>query len=297
MANERNCIYVASRGLLKSCDIRSPKPRSSGQTELNYLYDLHKHPFDGMTVYVCTDNLPTFAAVFLPHIKHQFVLVSGDSDESLEPSPITDVILNHPMLVRWFAQNNLCPNVTHLPIGLDFHTIAENANHPWCAKGEGASPLQQQHYLMQVRDKARCWTERSKLIYAQFTLGNDAFGQRAACLRAIPPNLMHHVLNFTTRTQCWNNMAEHAFVLCPAGNGLDCHRNWEAMALSCIPIMLRQPGFSELYAGLPVLLVDDWADVTLELLDSTLADFTRRAWNMSKLSAKYWLNQMHEMRS
>lgn len=295
MADERNCIYVASRGLLKSCDIRSPKPRSSGRTELNYLYDLHKHPFDGMTVYVCTDDLPTFAAVFLPHIQHQFVLVSGDSDTPVSPNQQNDAILKHPFLLRWFAQNNLCSGVTHLPIGLDFHTIAENPTHPWCAKGEGSSPLQQQHYLIQVREKAAPLADRSKLIYAHFTMNNDAYGQRAACLRAIPPNLLHHVLNGTTRTQCWRNMAQHAFVLCPAGNGLDCHRTWEAMALSCIPIMLRYPNFSELYDGLPVLLVDDWADVSLELLDSTLADFAGRKWDNGKLSSHYWFDQLRKI--
>ena len=35
----------------------------------------------------------------------------------------------------------------------------------------------------------------------------------------------------------WNKQKDFAFVLCPHGGGLDCHRNWEALCLGCIPIV------------------------------------------------------------
>jgi hypothetical protein len=35
----------------------------------------------------------------------------------------------------------------------------------------------------------------------------------------------------------------HPFVLCPAGNGLDCHREWEALYLGALPIILPKKAF------------------------------------------------------
>ena len=34
------------------------------------------------------------------------------------------------------------------------------------------------------------------------------------------------------------NLKKHKFVISPPGNGIDCHRNWEALYLGCIPIVL-----------------------------------------------------------
>jgi hypothetical protein len=35
-----------------------------------------------------------------------------------------------------------------------------------------------------------------------------------------------------------NNLKKHKFVISPPGNGIDCHRNWEAIYCGCIPIVL-----------------------------------------------------------
>jgi hypothetical protein len=56
-------------------------------------------------------------------------------------------------------------------------------------------------------------------------------------------------------------MAAHAFVASPHGNGLDCHRTWEALALGCIPIVKRSP-IDKVFQGLPVWIVGSWKEVT-----------------------------------
>ena len=40
-----------------------------------------------------------------------------------------------------------------------------------------------------------------------------------------------------SRLITWNKQKDFAFVICPHGGGLDCHRNWEALCLGCIPIV------------------------------------------------------------
>ena len=80
------------------------------------------------------------------------------------------------------------------------------------------------------------------------------------------------------------------FVLSPPGNGIDCHRTWEALCLGAIPIV-RAKQFKSLFADLPVLNVDEWSDVTPELLQNTLREFKQRNFNYEKLTLKYWTDQ------
>jgi hypothetical protein len=42
---------------------------------------------------------------------------------------------------------------------------------------------------------------------------------------------------------------------------------------------------------LPVLNVDEWSDVTPELLQNTLREFKQRSFNYEKLTLKYWTDQ------
>ena len=58
----------------------------------------------------------------------------------------------------------------------------------------------------------------------------------------------------------------HKFMICPEGNAVDCHRNWEVLLLKRVPIMKKNPYLQECYKDYPILWVDDYADVNKTLL-------------------------------
>ena len=62
------------------------------------------------------------------------------------------------------------------------------------------------------------------------------------------------------------NLANHKFILCPRGNAIDCHRNWEVLYMRRVPVMKTDPYLLELYKDLPVLWVNDYKDIDEELL-------------------------------
>ena len=62
------------------------------------------------------------------------------------------------------------------------------------------------------------------------------------------------------------NLSGSKFMICPIGNAIDCHRNWEVLYMRRVPIMTRDPYLEELYKDYPVLFVDDYSQVTKELL-------------------------------
>ena len=64
-------------------------------------------------------------------------------------------------------------------------------------------------------------------------------------------------------------MRKTMFVPSPAGNGIDCHRTWEALYLGAVPVVLRSEYFGE--SNWPVLVVDSWSEL-LEKKSNELKD-------------------------
>ena len=58
----------------------------------------------------------------------------------------------------------------------------------------------------------------------------------------------------------------HKFMICPEGNAVDCHRNWEVLSLKRVPIMKKNPYLQECYKNYPILWVDDYADINKTML-------------------------------
>jgi hypothetical protein len=58
----------------------------------------------------------------------------------------------------------------------------------------------------------------------------------------------------------------HKFMICPIGNAIDCHRNWEVLYLKRVPIMKKHKYLEKLFEGFPVLFVENYNQVTENLL-------------------------------
>jgi hypothetical protein len=84
----------------------------------------------------------------------------------------------------------------------------------------------------------------------------------------------------------WKNMLNFKYVISPHGNGLDCHRTWEAIFLGCIPIV-RTSALDPLFEGLPVLIVREWSHITQRLLDTFQPDYSQ----LEKLELSHWSNK------
>jgi hypothetical protein len=158
--------------------------------------------------------------------------------------------------------------------------------HSW---GDFKSPDAQEAELMYYKTAARPFWERTPKGYCNFQfLTNTRYGKdRVKVFREIPHDLLFIEPKKTQRIYCWKNMIECAFVVSPAGNGYDCHRTWEALALGCIPI-LRSSGLDPLFEGLPCLIVGEWSDITQQLLEQTINEFRLKEWNYEKLTLDYW---------
>ena len=293
---EQKCYFVNSRGLLKSCRFHSLNQNSSCNNDTNYLIQMLNSGkmIDGMSIYVCSDLLLFFIDKILSNIHNKFVLVSGDSDLTVPKEALTPqhfaILINNSYLLKWFVQNtrlNDHAKICQLPIGMDYHTISNKHDHNWKIDGEGFLPGQQELVLVEIREKMIPFHERINKIYVNFSMNNDRFEERRKAFEQIPADLMEIKQEFLKRTHNWQNISQHTFVLSPCGNGLDCHRTWEALCLGSIPI-IKCGFFSQMFQDLPVLIVNEWTDITRELLDKTIEEFKNCEFNYNKLALGYW---------
>ena len=81
-----------------------------------------------------------------------------------------------------------------------------------------------------------------------------------------------------------DHMRRCKFVLCPRGNAIDCHRNWETIYMRRVPVMKRTPLLEEMYKDYQVLFVDDYSEVTEQLLiDNNQMFLDAQTQDLSKL--------------
>ncbi|HEY2411100.1 MAG TPA: tetratricopeptide repeat protein [Pirellulaceae bacterium] len=298
---EHDCQLVSSYGILKSCDVR-PFNHETVRSFRNgeYSPDWSERLQAGQSVYVCTSAMADFVANVFPRLPSScppFVLVTGDADE-LAPvdifpsSAAADEFLNSPRVIAWFAQNCIGqhPKLFPLPIGLDYHTIAIGRV-PWW--GPRQSPVRQEEDLLGLRASAAA-VQLSHRAYANFHFNmTKRFGRdRRAAMAQIPAHCVYYEARKTPRLDSWRRQRlQHRFVLSPLGNGLDCHRTWEALCLGCIPIVRSSP-LDKLWEGLPVWIINSWSDVTEDSMAQKAAELDNSIDIPDKLLLKTWVEKI-----
>jgi hypothetical protein len=89
-----------------------------------------------------------------------------------------------------------------------------------------------------------------------------------------------------------DNVYNHKFVICPQGNGMGTHREWETLYMGSIPIMKRDLN-NRFYEGkLPFILVNDWDDITEEFLNKEYEIIKASQWQEEMLTFTYWKNKI-----
>jgi hypothetical protein len=292
---EENNIFVSSRGILKSCDYYSLTPYSSIKQLYNYMPLENIKTIKNPTIYVCSSAILHFINTMLPLINFSFILVSGDCDETIPDEILTsndfNKLLSDQRLIHWFCQNMTIDHykITRMPIGLDYHTLTTVPL--W---GPISSCEHQEKMLLMIKNKSVPFWNRNIKCYANFhfTMNTKLGYDRKDAFKKINKDLVYYEENKVTRLITWNKQKDYAFVICPHGGGLDCHRNWEALCLGCIPIV-KTSSLDNLYKDLPVLIVKDWEIITNELLNETISIFKTKfdtnEFKIEKLILSYWL--------
>lgn len=86
----------------------------------------------------------------------------------------------------------------------------------------------------------------------------------------------------------YESLPSYKFVISPEGNGIDCHRHYEALLAGCIPIVERNPLVEEKYRGCPILFTDDYSEITPAYLDAKYEEMKTAVYDFSRLFLDYY---------
>lgn len=73
-------------------------------------------------------------------------------------------------------------------------------------------------------------------------------------------------VGFVNYQEYLTSLKKSKFMICPIGNAIDCHRNWECLYMRRVPIMKKNTYLEYLLKDYPVLFVNDYSEVTKDLL-------------------------------
>jgi hypothetical protein len=276
--------FVASRSLFNICHHKINNPLSENERIPN-TYPTN----NGETIYCHTTALKNFILKYLPKLRKKFILVSGDSDLTV-PTDVQEEtlhILEHPLLLCWYAQNCVKPTekLKQLPIGLDLHTYIIDTKYKFLKNSKITIESQEE----EIKTNSLLLEKKNKCYGNFHFFMNSKYGfDRKQAYTQIPSSLIDYEFIRISRNECWKKMSQYKFIVSPHGNGLDCHRTWEALVLGCVPIVKTSP-LDPLYENLPVLIVKEWSDITQELLDSF-----NKPRNLEKLTLSYWKDKFQE---
>jgi hypothetical protein len=215
------------------------------------------------------------------NINKPFTLVTHNGDYPVNKE-MSDFIESIPNLKMWFGQNIDCENsrIHSIPIGL------ENTKN-WTKFSK--SDLLYSYSARKIVP--------NKLVYGNFSFYTNP-RERIGCYELVKRSSYITDKCLTNIIQddyeIWlNDVLDHHYVLCPRGNGIDTHRFWETLYLGRIPITKRCKN-TKYYENLPVLYVDDWSEITEELLISKLEWFsTVSNFNLEPLKIGYWIDKIY----
>ena len=299
--------WVWSRGLALCCDhnggLTFVRGQRGSRAPLRFDARVFESVRDGELVWMRLHALPQFVREALPRIQGRFALLTGDEDWSIPGSfAQSRELLENPKLVYWFSQNLDAgakhPKLRGLPIGLDYHTIS---NGPRWGHAQ-ATPAEQEAELELLRSCMPPTEERLLSAHADFhfhkptgrpnnqtgcddrdSVGYALQGNASVVFQAKP----------LRRIDLWREKTRYAFVVSPHGHGLDCHRTWESLVLGNI-VIVKRSSLDPLYEGLPVVIVDDWREITPPNLwrwkDEHAAAFSRPEVT-ERLTNRYWIDR------
>jgi len=136
--------------------------------------------------------------------------------------------------------------------------------------------------------------ERGILLYMNFNPATNK-KHRGSAIETFSKKKFCYSANRMPIKYYRDELTRSKFIVSPPGSGIDCYRTWEAIYLGAIPIILSSK-LDKLYKDLPIVIVDNWHEVTEKFLNKKYKDIQgklkNKKYKMQKLTANYWFEKI-----
>lgn len=251
-----------------------------------------------MVVFVDSTAVDDFLQYHAPRFVHPFVLISGNSDTSMPVSikvaKLASDMIRRGRILHWYAMNCQISIMPH------HYTCIANGISQWDQQREVMHIAFEAGYGLWDGIRQRPGQPKKEPPMAIMTFGvHSNLGEwqplwDLGCGKQASPNLTGLVECFYNGTGALDKQVEFyrhvstiKFVFSPHGAGLDCYRTYEALYLGSYPIV-KTSSLDILYENLTVLIVQEWSDVSKQLLEATYERFQQTAFDFTPLHRAYW---------
>jgi hypothetical protein len=202
--------------------------------------------------------------------KNKYILLTHHSDFPINEERWAKKPL---CIKKWFAIN---PTAKHsdliaIPLGLKTH------------KGTYLEPQYMTEWFANNINRLK-HNEKTFNVYCNWNITNL---DRNNIISTLKNNNIEYTLDTNLPfNEYITNMSKHKFVISPPGNGIDCHRTWEALYVGCIPIVIRNNIYNNW--NLPIIQIDNYSEITHDLLKN----YCTSTFDIKTLTIDYWKQQI-----
>lgn len=225
------------------------------------------------TIFVNNWTLEKFFSKIFPLLKNKYVFISHNSDASFTEKYAE--FLNSDKVLRWYSQNTslVHDKLFSLPIGI------ANQQYPHGDLGLLDSVINASY-------------NKEYLVYKNFDMYTNY--QVRSYINHVTTQNNIFMSARSDQPSYLSSLAKSFFCISPPGNGVDCHRVWECLYLKTVPVIKKDVCYHH-FSHLPILFIDDWNQVTTELLKSQTHNFqTNLKKILPELNMSYWRSQIYE---
>jgi hypothetical protein len=160
----------------------------------------------------------------------------------------------------------------------------------------GVFPLNSKYIWDTSLKVLRTGIKKQRLV----TSGSSSWGPRPEILSCVKHQLGQDLFISTARLSKYKFMemaASSYATLAVPGLGYDTFRLWESLTLGTMPILEKGVGFDRLLHKLPALLVEDFAEVTPEIVRQAYIECLYRVdeWEYKRLTQRFWVRLLYKV--
>lgn len=238
-----------------------------------------KKVLKGDLIFVRGRYVHEFFRNLAPYIKVPYCIVThGEYLDAFVESYLP--YLDSPSVIAWFGTHpcpKMHPKFIPIPLGI-----------PAC-RVSGYQNKKRDAFFKYLRAK-----KKNGLLYANFS--EKTHSERCLVEKILRRASYCYFSKRLPYDDYLKEMAGYKFTLSPCGLGIDCYRTWEALLVGSIPIV-KKSYLDNLYKDLPVLIVDDWEDITEAFLHKKYQEIMLRKYDIRKLYMDYWIDMIRDRRN
>ena len=115
---------------------------------------------------------------------------------------------------------------------------------------------------------------------------------REKCLINLAKNNIHNKI--LDHKRYYRNLKKYKFIISPEGNGIDCHRHYEALLSGSIPIVERNLHIVNKYKCCPILYTKDYSEITEDYLNKVYEYMIDKVFDFSPLFLSFYNDNLQK---